>query len=191
MLNALLVLLTFISFTEKETISVQADVSKSTVIWNATKVIGGGHTGTIILSEAKLDLKGSELKGGSFTADMTTINSTDLEGDWKAKLDGHLKSDDFFAVDKFKTATFKITKLKKTATGYDVTGDMTIKGKTVSVTFPATVTATGDTVTATAKITLDRTKFDVKYGSNSFFDSLGDKAISDEFTLDVTLVSGK
>ncbi|MGL1887196.1 MAG: YceI family protein [Reichenbachiella sp.] len=190
MLNLILGLLVFISIETKEVTTVPADVKESTVQWTATKVVGGGHTGTITLTDANLDFKGNDLKGGSFTADMTSINTTDLEGEYKDKLEGHLKSEDFFSVEKFSTATFKITKVSKTSPGiYQLTGDISIKGTTQSVTFPAQVKVDGKQTTTTAKITLDRTLFDIKYGSNSFFDSLGDKAISDEFTLDVTLVS--
>jgi len=190
MLNLILGLITLFSLESVEVSSVKADVEKSTVVWTATKVIGGGHTGTIELSSANLEISGTKIKGGSFSVDMTTMNCTDLDGDMKGNLEGHLKSEDFFAVEKFKTADFKITKVSKGSNGtFDITGDVTIKGKTVQISFPATVVKSGDMTTTTAKITLDRTKFDVKYGSNSFFDNLGDKAISNEFTLDVTLVT--
>lgn len=170
----------------------QAKVDESSVAWTATKVVSGGHSGTVKISEGSLDINGNKLKGGSFTIDMTTIENTDLSGEWKAKLEGHLKSDDFFAVETYQTATLKITSASSKGAGkFDVTADITIKGKTESITFPATVSVDGDQVTATAKLTIDRTKFDVRYGSNSFFDNLGDKAISDEFTLDVNLVASK
>ncbi|MBU2915524.1 YceI family protein [Reichenbachiella agariperforans] len=193
MLNTILAIVTFFTLTGTEnTNDVQANVTESTVIWKATKVVGGGHEGTVVVKEADLKLKGTELKGGSFTVDMTTISSTDLEGEWKDKLDGHLKNDDFFGVATYPTSTFKITKVQKTAEGkYNVTGDITIKGTTESITFPTTVTAEGDKVTTNATITLNRTKYGVKYGSSSFFDNLGDKAISDEFKLIVTLVTVK
>ncbi|MCV9388129.1 YceI family protein [Reichenbachiella ulvae] len=190
MLNTLLSLITVFTLGSADTKDVK--VTESTIKWEATKVVGGGHEGTVILKEADLKLKGSELKGGSFVVDMTTINSTDLEGEWKDKLDGHLKSDDFFSVEKNPTAKFVITKVKKTGNGsYEVTGDITIKGKTETISFPATLTESGDKVTADATITLDRSKFDVRYGSSSFFDDLGDKAISDEFKLIVSLVASK
>lgn len=170
----------------------QANVDESSVAWTATKVVSGGHNGTVKLANGSLEINGGQLKGGSFTIDMKTIVNTDLSGEWKAKLEGHLKSDDFFAVETFQTAALKITSVTSKGNGkYDVTADITIKGKTESISFPATVTVDGDQVTASAKLTVDRTKFDVRYGSNSFFDNLGDKAISDEFTLDVNLVASK
>ncbi|WP_109832929.1 YceI family protein [Reichenbachiella versicolor] len=185
MLNTILALMTVFMTTATPAQNVEVDASASKIIWNATKVTGA-HSGTIDIKEGELEYKGNQLIGGEFTIDMTTINTTDLEGEWKDKLDGHLKSDDFFGVDKYATAKFKITKVKSTGSDkYTVTGDVTIKGITESVTFPASV----KDGKAKAKITLDRTKFNVRYGSNSFFDNLGDKAIHDEFTLDVSLVT--
>ena len=121
-----------------------------------------------------------KLTGGSFVIDMTTINSTDLEGEYKGKLEGHLKSDDFFGVENNPIATlvFKdVTSSGKNA--YTVSGDLTIKGKTNPVTF--TISIYGSKATASLKV--DRTKYDVRYGSTSFFDGLKDKAIYDEFDL--------
>ncbi|MEO9966001.1 MAG: YceI family protein [Reichenbachiella sp.] len=168
------------------------NTEESSVVWTATKVVSGGHSGTVKIANGSLEIDGTKLTGGSFVIDMTSINNTDQEGQWKAKLEGHLKSDDFFSVESYKTAALNITKVKSTSAGkYEVTADISIKGKTESITFPAEVKVEGNKATATAKITIDRTKFDVRYGSNSFFDNLGDKAISDEFTLDVTLVAAK
>lgn len=170
----------------------KANVSESSVVWTATKVVSGGHTGTVKIAKGNLEIDGSELKGGSFEIDMTTIANTDLEGEWKAKLEGHLKSDDFFAVETYKTASLKITKVDSKGKGkFDITADITIKGKTESISFPAELAVKGGKATASAKITVDRTKFDVRYGSPSFFDDLGDKAISNDFTLDVKLVATK
>lgn len=170
----------------------KTNVEESSVVWTATKVVSGGHTGTVKIAEGSLEIDDSKLTGGSFVIDMTSINNTDQEGEWKAKLEGHLKSDDFFAVGTYSTAALTITEVKSTSKGkYDVTADLTIKGKTGSITFPAELSVKGGKATATAKITVDRSKYDVRYGSNSFFDNLGDKAISDEFTLDVNIVASK
>lgn len=192
MLNVLLLAIG-LTFNPVETnATYEANVSESSVVWTATKVVSGGHTGTVKIAKGSLDIDGSALKGGSFEIDMTTIANTDIEGEWRAKLEGHLKSDDFFGVETYKTATLKITDVKSTGKGkYDVTGDLTIKGTTESITFPAEVLVKGGKATATAKITVDRTKYGVRYGSPSFFDDLGDKAISNEFTLDVNLVATK
>lgn len=192
MLNAILLSLSMMLNLDGAKTTYNADVDQSKVLWKATKVVGGGHNGTIKLSEGFLELDGTELSGGSFTVDMTSIANSDVEGEWKAKLEGHLKSDDFFAVETYKTATLKVTNAKSTGNGkYDVSANITIKGKTEAITFPAEISVNGSNVSATAKITLDRTKFDVRYGSTSFFDDLGDKAISDEFTIEITLAATK
>lgn len=169
-----------------------ADVSKSEVTWKASKVTGK-HNGSVTLKDGGLQFTDGVLSGGSFSVDMTTLGSDDLEGEWKGKLDGHLKSEDFFGVEKFPTATFNITKVaaKGTPGDYKVAGDITIKETTKEIKFYAHVEDEGDMKVATADITLDRTDYDVRYGSGSFFDGLGDKTIYDDFELSVKLVSGK
>ena len=169
-----------------------ADVSKSEVTWKASKVTGK-HNGSVTQKDGGLQFTDGVLSGGSFTVDMTTLGSDDLEGEWKGKLDGHLKSEDFFGVEKFPTATFNITKVaaKGTPGDYKVAGDITIKETTKEIKFYAHVEDEGDMKVATADITLDRTDYDVRYGSGSFFDGLGDKTIYDDFELSVKLVSGK
>jgi len=116
---------------------------------------------------------------------MNSIVVTDLKaGEGKEKLEGHLKADDFFGTDKFATASIMFTKVTPKANGvYTVTANLKIKEKTNPVTFDITVKGN----TATANLVVDRTKYDIKYGSGSFFDNLGDKAISDNFDLAVSL----
>jgi polyisoprenoid-binding protein YceI len=161
------------------------DVNKSQVRWLGTKVTGK-HNGTISVKSGEMSLKNDKISSGTFVIDMNSIVNEDLtDAGYNQKLVGHLKSDDFFGVATYPEAKLVVTK----ATAFknnqaDVRGDLTIKNKTNSILF--TVTKNGDKYLA--KITVDRSKFDVKYGSNSFFDNLGDKAISDEFNLDIELV---
>jgi len=172
----------------------QADASKSKVKWEARKVLGK-HDGTVALKSGSLDIDGSKITGGNFTVDMSTIKVVDITDEaMNKKLTGHLNSDDFFNVDNFKTADLKIKSAKiisseSNTTKYRITGDMTIKGKTNEVSFVAELSGKGNAMTAKGKIELDRTLWDIKYGSANFFDSLGDKAIYDvfELELDVTL----
>ncbi|RZJ31787.1 MAG: YceI family protein [Flavobacterium sp.] len=161
------------------------NVSKSTVTWVGKKVTGQ-HEGTVKLQDGILMMKGGKLTGGSFTVDMTSIEDTDLKaGQGKEKLEGHLKSEDFFATEKFPTATMVFKTIAAKGKGvYTVTADLTIKGQTNPVKFDLTVGANS----ATSKFNIDRTKYDVKYGSGSFFQNLGDKTISDEFEVAVNLV---
>ncbi|MDT0608374.1 YceI family protein [Croceitalea rosinachiae] len=155
----------------------------STVTWKAYKVTGS-HTGTIALKSGALEFDEGKLTGGEFTVDMTTINVTDLEGDYKAKLDGHLNSDDFFSTASNPTSTLVFTKVEASGkNSYKVTGDLTIKGINKPVTFDVSVY--GSKATATLKV--DRAQYNVKYGSGSFFENLGDKTIYDEFDLVVDL----
>ncbi|HBD26034.1 YceI family protein [Flavobacterium sp.] len=177
---ALVALVTFTATAQK---SKKVDASKSTINWVGKKVTGA-HEGTISLKEGALIFKGKKLVGGNFTVDMTTINTTDLSGKGKTNLDGHLKSDDFFGVEKFPTATLVIKSIGDKGNGvYSATADLTIKGKTESIKFDLTVA--GNTATTTLKV--DRTKYDIKYGSGSFFSDLGDKTIYDDFDLTVKL----
>lgn len=159
------------------------DASKSAINWVGKKVTGE-HSGTVNFQDGTLIFKGKKVTGGNFTVDMTSLTATDLSGEWKTKLDGHLKSEDFFGTEKFKTATLKFTKIADKGNGlYTVTADLTIKGITHPVTFDLTVT--GNTATTSFKV--DRTKYGIKYNSKSFFDSIGDKAIYDDFELSVKL----
>ena len=159
------------------------DTSKSTVNWEGKKVTGQ-HSGTINLKSGTLIFKGNKLAGGTFTVDMTSLTATDISGQSQGKLNGHLKSEDFFGTEKHPTSIliFK-TIAAKSKTLYTVTADLTIKDKTNPVTFDLTIKGN----TATTTFNVDRTKYDIKYGSGSFFDNLGDKAIYDDFQLEVAL----
>jgi polyisoprenoid-binding protein YceI len=161
----------------------KVDAAASTINWVGKKVTGQ-HSGTVNLKDGTLIFKGDKLVGGKFTVDMTSLTSTDLSGEYQGKLNGHLKSEDFFGTEKFPTSTlvFK-TIAAKSKTVYTVTADLTIKDSTNPVTFDITVN--GNTATTAFKV--DRTKYDIKYGSGSFFDNLGDKAISNEFELAISL----
>ena len=127
---------------------------------------------------------GQKLTGGEFVVDMTSLVTTDDLGDMKAKLEGHLKSDDFFSVQNHPTAKLVFTKAESfNDNSYTVTGNLTIKGITKPITLVVSVFT--DKATATAKI--DRTKYDIKFRSGNFFENLGDKTIYDEFDLVVNL----
>ncbi len=162
----------------------EVKTEESTVTWKAYKVTGS-HTGTVNLKEGALMFDEGKLTGGNFTVDMTTLISTDLEGEYKGKLEGHLKSDDFFGVATNPAASLVFTKVESSGkNSYEVIGDLTIKGITKAVTFDVSIY--GSKATATMKI--DRAQYNVRYGSGSFFDDLGDKTIYDEFDLVVDLV---
>lgn len=181
-LAAAIIVLATVAFTTTKKETKKVDTQASKITWTGEKLTGS-HTGTIQLQEGYLNFEQNELTGGSFIIDMTTINVTDLKGEGKQKLEGHLKSDDFFGVKDHTKAMFNITNVIKKGSTYAVSGKMTIKGKTELTSFDMNVMENS----ATAKLTIDRTKFGIKYGSGSFFDNLGDNMIYDDFILDINL----
>ena len=167
------------AFTNIEDGKKTINVEKSIVTWKGYKVTGS-HKGQINIKEGSLLFNDGKLSGGQFTMDMSSIQNTDMEGEYKAKLEGHLKSDDFFGVSNYPTASLVFTKVESTGkNSYRVMADLTIKDKTNQVTFEMSIYGNK----ATANLKIDRTLFGVRYGSASFFDDLQDKAIYDEFDL--------
>lgn len=176
---ALIIAVITFSFTNQMDGKKEIKTDKSSVTWKGYKVTGS-HEGKIALKSGNLVFKADKLIGGEFTIDMTSIVNTDLEGDYKGKLEGHLKSDDFFSVEKFPTAKLVFNKVKSTGkNSYEATGDLTIKDITAPVTFEISVYGNK----ATTNLTIDRTTYGVEYKSASFFDDLKDKAIYDDFDL--------
>lgn len=179
----------FMAFTPApKTLKVKPEASK--VEWFAEKVTGK-HNGIVQLKNGTIQVENNELAGGTFEVDMGTITCLDLEGEYKGKLENHLKSADFFDVEKHPVATLKIKKVADLpgVEGFntEVTADLTIKGITHEIKFPARVAVDGDKLAAYGELTIDRAKYDVRYGSPSFFDDLGDKAIYDEFVMKVSI----
>lgn len=167
----------------------KVDLEKSTLTWTGKKFTGS-HTGSINLKSGSLGFNGKKLREGGFTIDMNSIKDADNSNG----LEKHLKADDFFGADKFPTSNFVIKKIANSgANTVNVTGDLTIKGITNQITFPATVAWNADgSVTAIAdKIIIDRTKWGIKYKSKSVFTDIGDKFIYDDFELSVKLVAKK
>jgi polyisoprenoid-binding protein YceI len=170
-------------------VTYKVDVEKSSLTWVGKKLTGS-HNGTIALQSGNLLFNGKKLAGGNFAINMATIKDADKSD----RLEGHLKADDFFGVDKFATSTFAVKKVTPgTGNNVTVTGDLTIKGVTNAISFPATVVWNSDgSVTATAdKIIVDRTKYGIKFRSKGMFPDVGDKMIYDEFELAIKLVAKK
>lgn len=195
---ALVALASFSAFASKEKVKaiemkIAFNPAVSIVKWEGKKVTGK-HDGEIKIKSGELVMNGDEIKSGEFTIDMASITNLDLkDAEYNKKLITHLKSDDFFNVEKFPTAILKIKNAKSvngfTGPTYEITADLTIKGKTNEVKFPAMVKTKDGKTTATANVTIDRTKWEIKYGSGKFFTGLGDKVIHDEFKLDVALAT--
>jgi polyisoprenoid-binding protein YceI len=169
----------------------KVDGTASSINWLAKKVTGQ-HGGTIAMTSGALTVANDNITGGSFVIDMNSIKCTDLTGEWADKLIGHLRSDDFFSVEKNPTAQLTITKVNyESANKANIDANLTIKGITKAISFPSAISKKGDVLVAVSTIRIDRTKFDIKYGSKSFFESIGDKAIEDEFEITVNLVAKK
>lgn len=175
---------------------VMLDPAASTISWIGRKVTGE-HSGSVALKSGEVVLEEGAIKSGSFGIDVGQVVVKDIEDPkYNAKLNGHLKSEDFFAVEKFPLVEFKITgamPLKVAGANGENTqikGTLTIKGISQAVEFPAVVTVKSGLAEASGKIVLDRTKWDIRYGSGKFFQGLGDKLIYDEFEVNFA-VKGK
>lgn len=165
--------------------TLEVNTENSSIEWLGKK-IGGKHEGLIQLKSGSFELEGEQITAGNFVVDMTSITNTDLKDEGRnQRLVGHLKSDDFFGVETYPIASFKVVQSTKFKNGKaTLTGDITIKGRTERISFDVLK----DGMTYTAEVEIDRSKFDVRYGSKSFFNDLGDNAIDDVFTLQIKLV---
>lgn len=159
-------------------------LSGSVVQWTGSK-LAGEHSGTLNISSGDVQVSDKKVTGGKFYIDMGSLKCTDLEaGKGKEKLEGHLKSADFFDVANNPESTFEITSVSEG----NVTGNLTMMGVSKSVTFPATITVSDSGVTVrTPAFTINRTDWGIKYGSASFFDGLKDKAVSDDIALQIMM----
>jgi len=166
----------------------KVDVTKSVVNWTGKKVTGQ-HNGTIAIKEGALEVNKGKVSGGNIVIDMASLTVVDLtDAGSNGKLVGHLKSDDFFGVTTFPTSELVIKNVENNGNSHSFTGDLTIKGITNPATFTATSSKDGVNTVYKGKLVIDRSKYNVRYGSKSFFNDIGNKAIEDEFTLDFNLV---
>jgi len=178
--------------------TLSVDAAASSVNWEGAKLTETVHTGAISLTEGSLSVKEGKLEAGSFTLDMNSITSTDLTDTAMAnKLVGHLKSADFFLTDSFPTAKFEITGVAA-ATSPDsaqISGNLTIKGVTNGISFPAKVAVSDSTVDASARITFNRNDWGITWGGSktdkSIMDMLKNNLIKDEISLNVNLKAKK
>lgn len=168
------------------------DNKQSVVTWKCPMVFAnkGGHTGYVSISKGKLMIEKGQLVGGTVEIDMNTIADEHHHSD--NNLIEHLKSSDFFDVEKFPISAFAIIMVASANDStINVTGNLTIKGITQAVTFPAKIEVKGGMVNANGNVIIDRTKWDVRYKSGKFFDNLADEAISDDIEFDMKIVAKK
>lgn len=168
----------------------EIDTKASKVHWTGKKVTGE-HTGYLSLGNGIVTVEKNNVTGAKVNMDMNSIVCTDLTNEeYNKKFVGHLKSDDFFSVEKYPNSTFEITSVKPAANGqYTVKGNLSIKGITNEISFPAKISVDKNVVKANGTAKIDRTKWDIRYGSGKFFDSLGDNMIYDEFEITFELVA--
>jgi polyisoprenoid-binding protein YceI len=167
-----------------------ADPAATVIDWKGDKKIGSFHVGTIDLKSGWLNVEANALTGGEFVVDMNSIKNSDVKDEkMRERLVGHLKSDDFFGVEKYPLSKLVITGSSKLEGGKAlVKGNLTIKEATHPVEFTVTESKEGAVVTYSAEIVFDRSLYDVRFGSGKFFSNLGDNAINDEIKLNVKLV---
>ena len=173
------------------------DANQSSIRWKSKKV-GGEHIGIVKMANGQLNVDGNKLTGGTFMADMKSLRDVDKgeSNPFNERLVNHLRSEDFFSVEKFPTSTFKITSVKPIKgakagePNYTIGGDLTIKGTTKPQTFPAVVTISGDAVQAAANFMVNRLDYDIKYRA-AIIGTAADKIIDDTFLLDLKIVANK
>lgn len=178
---------------ESSSVSYAVDTDKSTIEWKGFKPTGT-HNGTIALSAGKLSTIDGAVKYGKFAIDMNSIVVSDIpaEEEGNAKLKGHLMSADFFNTEAHPNAKFEVTGMETTDGKSILSGNLTIKETTNNISFPVAVSLNGDTMTLTSEaFTINRSKWNIKYGSKSFFDDLGDKFINDDIELKISITANK
>ena len=160
------------------------DLEKSAIKWTRKKITNNSHTGSLKFKSAYLSLEDVQNPSGIFEVNMSSLSNEDQTGEWKQKLEGHLKSEDFFSVEKYPDATLVLKEIKsKKDNSYSLRGELTIKDITHSVDFNLVVYK--DKIEG--ELTFDRSEYNVKYASGSFFENLGDNLILDEVTLKIKL----
>lgn len=166
------------------------NITNSQIEWTGRKVTGA-HNGTIDIKQGSLAFTNNTLSSGHFSIDISSIKILDVtDPATNAQFFSHLASDDFFSLDKYPEAQFSFTLAEPREDGsYHITGPLTIKGITHTISFDAQVSQTGNTITATGKITIDRTKYDMKFRSGNFFKDLGDTLIYNNFDLYVNITA--
>ena len=172
-----------------ETINFKLATAQSTIEWTGRKVTGS-HNGTIAIKEGTLVFNDGKLSGGKVIIDTTAITILDVtDPDTNAQFAGHLASDDFFNSAQYPEALFQITAVQAGNNIYRIDGNLTVKGITHAVSFDAAINNTDEVVVLSGKITIDRTKYGMKFRSGNFFLNLGDTLIYNDFDLTVHITA--
>jgi polyisoprenoid-binding protein YceI len=165
--------------------------TESELKWIGKELSTDTHTGTLALKKGKIDVNANGVIHGEIEIDMTTITVTDMQGKWGTKLEGHLKSPDFFDVEKYSSAfiTFQSDENPIKNNQLNLTGELTIKDITHPISFSTELLQTKPSLQAKTSLSFDRSKYDVRFRSGNFFENLGDKLILDDIEIDVLLVT--
>ena len=165
--------------------------TESELKWIGKELSTDTHTGTLALKKGKIDVNANGVIHGEIEIDMTTITVTDMQGKWGTKLEGHLKSPDFFDVEKYSSAfiTFQSDENPIKNNQLILTGELTIKDITHPISFSTELLQTKPSLQAKTSLSFDRSKYDVRFRSGNFFENLGDKLILDDIEIDVLLVT--
>ena len=162
------------------------ETAQSQITWTGREVSTSSHYGTLDFVSGNFEISNGAIVNGEFIVDMTSINNQDMEGDSKARLEGHLKSDDFFSVESYPTAAISINSSELISDGkWNVSADLSIKGFTHPVNFEMISSEDG----WSANLVFDRSKYDVRFRSGSFFENLGDRLIYDDIELSINLTT--
>lgn len=161
---------------------------KSTLKWTGKQITTKTHFGSLKFKSGNIIFENGIISSGKFLVDMTSLLVEDLQGNYKQKLEGHLKSDDFFSVEKFNESSLTILSSSKNDSGLDVNGNLTIKGITLPIKFKLEdLEMDQEEVRWKGVLTFDRSKYNVRFRSGSFFQNLGDKLILDEIRIETLL----
>ncbi|SUZ50866.1 uncharacterized protein METZ01_LOCUS3720 [marine metagenome] len=161
---------------------------KSTLKWTGKQITTKTHFGSLKFKSGNITFENGIISSGKFLVDMTSLLVEDLQGNYKQKLEGHLKSDDFFSVEKFNESSLTILSSSKNDSGLDVNGSLTIKGITLPIKFKLEdLEMDQEEVRWKGVLTFDRSKYNVRFRSGSFFQNLGDKLILDEIRIETLL----
>ena len=166
------------------------DKDKTVVQWSGTKV-GTIEEGTVTLRSCTFSIDHGILEKGEMVIEMNGIKATSQKGKAARELTEHLRSEDFFNVAQFPTASFVVSSTRADGMGsLLLSGALTIKGKTKEMDARIRFAST-DPVIATLDFIFDRSDFDVRFGSGSFFEDLGDNLISDMVGIKMALIEDK
>ena len=165
------------------------DNDNSSIKWTGRELSTKSHYGSLQMKNGSLTVNTDGTVNGMIKIDMTTIDCEDLQGRSKASLERHLRSDDFFSVESHPIATLTFKSEGGIGAGNKLAfnGDLEIKGISHPISFESEVKSVDPKVNALVDMTFDRSKYNVRFRSGTFFQNLGDKLIYDDIEISVDI----